>query len=541
MDKPSRPVRNRKRSRKAWPPGDTHGRPVKRLFTPEIKRLLKDWLVRRRDNPYPNREEKKLLAIETGLTYTQICNWFANWRRKLKNSGNDPLRKTWGNLIRHYNTNARGNVEQFSICSSDSIWSGADGEDSNDSRHTSPASARNGRPEHVVMLHATARQHGAHGACRMPFSYVKYSSPPASADPYDEMGYNEMHPHPRHNKNSASFRSKNGRKCAEYVRRFPPEYSTSPTTSSTSVCHGQLDESPSSYEDVRPTCCFDHCYTPRNYETVFGIPEDTRCYKIEAGHKYIPDGSHATLEPLILTAKPSGFGRFEHGNERTGLMGTTTATLFLAQSPHLSPTTTGATLPVPAQNRSSKYKSSMMEKYLRDLSELEADHSRQPVIMATIPFQRSYQNHHHHLCHRGSVDEEPDHDATDPYRAEPALVHAIMDSADRLSCDTGVLDAPPPSLSKWLESAAKFTPAKHNYIGGDWEKSGKQSTAKKRCDSGGLYGSLSGHPGQGTNGISLDNALGSDGSVTLTHQKDEIDAAEALTRLANNFRTKFSS
>uniref|UniRef100_A0A182F175 Uncharacterized protein n=2 Tax=Anopheles albimanus TaxID=7167 RepID=A0A182F175_ANOAL len=528
---------------KAWPPGDTHGRPVKRLFTPEIKRLLKDWLVRRRDNPYPNREEKKLLAIETGLTYTQICNWFANWRRKLKNSGNDPLRKTWGNLIRHYNTNARGNVEQFSICSSDSIWSGADGEDSNDSRHTPPESA-DGRPEHVVMRHVTAsaRQHGTHAAYRMPYSYIKYSSPTDSADAYDELAYGETHPYGNNN-NSASFRSKNGRKCAEYVKRLPPDYCTSPTTSSTSVCHGQLDESPPSFEGVRTAYCFDHCYTPRNYETVFGIPEDTRCYKIDAGHKYIPDGSHATLEPLILTTTPSRYGRFEHGDERTGVVGTTTATLFLAQSPNLSPTTTGAALPAPTQNRSSKYKSSMMEKYLRDLSELEADHSRQPVIMATIPFQRSYHhNHHHHLRHRASVDEEQDHD-TDPYRAETALVHAIMDSGDRLSCDTGVhLDAPPPSLSKWLESAAKFTPAKHNYIG-DWEKSGKQSTAKKRCDSGGgtPYALLSGHSGHGANGISIGNALGSVGSVTLTHQKDEIDAAEALTRLANNFRTKFSS
>lgn len=52
----------------------------------------------------------------------QICNWFANWRRKLKNAGKEPQKNTWGNLIKNYNTNARGNVEQFSICSSDSIW-----------------------------------------------------------------------------------------------------------------------------------------------------------------------------------------------------------------------------------------------------------------------------------------------------------------------------------------------------------------------------------------------------------------------------------
>lgn len=34
--------------------------------------MLKDWLVRRRENPYPSREEKKSLAIKTGLTYIQV-------------------------------------------------------------------------------------------------------------------------------------------------------------------------------------------------------------------------------------------------------------------------------------------------------------------------------------------------------------------------------------------------------------------------------------------------------------------------------------
>jgi Homeobox KN domain len=111
--------------RKIWLSGDntsTH-RPIKRLFTPEIKKMLKEWLVRRRENPYPTRDEKKTLAIDTGLTYTQICNWFANWRRKLKNSGREPQKTTWGSLIKSYNDNARGNVEQFSISSNDSIWS----------------------------------------------------------------------------------------------------------------------------------------------------------------------------------------------------------------------------------------------------------------------------------------------------------------------------------------------------------------------------------------------------------------------------------
>lgn len=59
--------------RRSWTPvqGDL-SRPIKRLFTPEIKRMLKDWLVRRRENPYPSREEKKSLAQKTGLTYIQV-------------------------------------------------------------------------------------------------------------------------------------------------------------------------------------------------------------------------------------------------------------------------------------------------------------------------------------------------------------------------------------------------------------------------------------------------------------------------------------
>ncbi|XP_017068603.1 homeobox protein Mohawk isoform X2 [Drosophila eugracilis] len=126
MDKSSRPKRNRRHSRRAWPPEEepqsAATRPTKRLFTPDIKRMLKDWLIRRRENPYPSREEKKQLAAETGLTYTQICNWFANWRRKLKNSEQEKAKKSWGHLIKNYNHNARGNVEQFSISSEDSIW-----------------------------------------------------------------------------------------------------------------------------------------------------------------------------------------------------------------------------------------------------------------------------------------------------------------------------------------------------------------------------------------------------------------------------------
>ncbi|KAK4880433.1 hypothetical protein RN001_008579 [Aquatica leii] len=114
-----RSIRNKRYNRRTY---SEDKRPPKRLFTPEIKKFLKDWLVRRRDNPYPNRDEKKTLAIQTGLTYIQVCNWFANWRRKLKNSGAEPQKRSWGYLIKTYNSQVQGNVEHFSICSEDSIW-----------------------------------------------------------------------------------------------------------------------------------------------------------------------------------------------------------------------------------------------------------------------------------------------------------------------------------------------------------------------------------------------------------------------------------
>lgn len=73
--------------------------------------------------------------------YLQICNWFANWRRKLKNVNVDRNQQTWGHLIRTYNDRAQGNVEQFSICSDDSIWS--------ESNHTSPNDSLDIDPEYV--------------------------------------------------------------------------------------------------------------------------------------------------------------------------------------------------------------------------------------------------------------------------------------------------------------------------------------------------------------------------------------------------------
>lgn len=44
----------------------------------------------------------------------------------MKNAGREPQRKTWGHLIKTYNSQVQGNVEHFSICSDDSIWDEGD-------------------------------------------------------------------------------------------------------------------------------------------------------------------------------------------------------------------------------------------------------------------------------------------------------------------------------------------------------------------------------------------------------------------------------
>ncbi|XP_043651550.1 homeobox protein Mohawk isoform X1 [Drosophila teissieri] len=169
MDKSTRPKRNRRHSRRAWPPEEElhpATRATKRLFTPDIKRMLKDWLIRRRENPYPSREEKKQLAAETGLTYTQICNWFANWRRKLKNSEREKAKKSWGHLIKNYNHNARGNVEQFSISSEDSIWE--------EEMHSCPAEDDEGDDNDEFSSHSTGSDGNANNESSSPYKPIVF-------------------------------------------------------------------------------------------------------------------------------------------------------------------------------------------------------------------------------------------------------------------------------------------------------------------------------------------------------------------------------
>lgn len=54
----------------------------------DMTKVLKQWLVKYRNNPYPTKRQKEELAQESGMTMTQVSNWFANARRRLKTTIN---------------------------------------------------------------------------------------------------------------------------------------------------------------------------------------------------------------------------------------------------------------------------------------------------------------------------------------------------------------------------------------------------------------------------------------------------------------------
>lgn len=110
------------RARRSRRPAILHERVRhKRQTLQNMTKPLKSWLYSHKNNPYPSKPEKMSLAKESNMTITQVSNWFANARRRLKNTVSGP-QLSWEKRIKMYNSHVVGNAELLSISSSDSLY-----------------------------------------------------------------------------------------------------------------------------------------------------------------------------------------------------------------------------------------------------------------------------------------------------------------------------------------------------------------------------------------------------------------------------------
>lgn len=49
----------------------------------QSKSIMSDWFLDHIDKPYLSTEEKIQLALKSGLTDLQVCNWFTNIRKRI--------------------------------------------------------------------------------------------------------------------------------------------------------------------------------------------------------------------------------------------------------------------------------------------------------------------------------------------------------------------------------------------------------------------------------------------------------------------------
>ncbi|XP_066509055.1 homeobox protein Mohawk-like [Hoplias malabaricus] len=117
----------------------------KRQALQDMARPLKQWLYKHRDNPYPTKTEKILLALGSHMTLVQVSNWFANARRRLKNTVRQPD-LSWALRIKLYNKYVQGNAERLSISSDDSEGS----EDGESPLQTQACESESSRPKNVI-------------------------------------------------------------------------------------------------------------------------------------------------------------------------------------------------------------------------------------------------------------------------------------------------------------------------------------------------------------------------------------------------------
>ena len=112
------PIRRCPRCFRRPVPGKVH---KKRQTLQDMARPLKRWLCLNRANPYPTKNEKLTLASDASMTITQVSNWFANARRRLKTTVTLP-QMSWASRISLYNSFVVGNQELLSLSSDDTLW-----------------------------------------------------------------------------------------------------------------------------------------------------------------------------------------------------------------------------------------------------------------------------------------------------------------------------------------------------------------------------------------------------------------------------------
>jgi hypothetical protein len=97
----------------------------KRQTMQSMTRPLKQWLCINRHNPYPSKKDKETLCNLSNMSLTQVSNWFANARRRLKSTVKGE-EFSWSSRVKLYNSHVEGNAELLSISSDDSIFDSDD-------------------------------------------------------------------------------------------------------------------------------------------------------------------------------------------------------------------------------------------------------------------------------------------------------------------------------------------------------------------------------------------------------------------------------
>ncbi|CAB1317895.1 unnamed protein product [Coregonus sp. 'balchen'] len=135
----------------------------KRQALQDMARPLKQWLYTHRDNPYPTKTEKVLLALGSHMTLVQVSNWFANARRRLKNTVRQPD-LSWALRIKLYNKYIQGNAERLSVSSDDTNSEGKRGYDDECPLQTPASQSELSRPSLESVIKQEKRTDPAYSA-----------------------------------------------------------------------------------------------------------------------------------------------------------------------------------------------------------------------------------------------------------------------------------------------------------------------------------------------------------------------------------------